>query len=123
MGRNDPPGSGYTGPEPEVFVRLIRTLPALAASLLVACQGTRGDEPLSPDGTPPSCVDGDDFPEGAVEPMALGEVLFPYAWPKARSRFSGETVAMDLGDAPCAQSDGIEWSPFDVLLFVSIPAW
>lgn len=101
----------------------VRFLPVLAASLLAACQGVRGDDPIAPDGTPPSCTDGDAYPSGAVEPMALGEVLFPYAWPAARSRFSGETVPMDLSDAPCAQSDDIEWSPFDVLLFVSIPAW
>lgn len=98
-------------------------LPLLAiTSLLFGCQ-TRGDEPLAPEGTPPSCADGDEYPSGAVEPMALGSVLTPYRWPEARSRGTGDTVPLDLADAPCAQSEDIEWSPFDVLLFVSIPAW
>lgn len=90
--------------------------------LLVGCNRAV-DEPLAPTGTPPSCTDGDDYPTGPTDPMALGSVLSPYAWPAARSRRSGETVPLDLADAPCAQSDDIDWSPFDVLLFVSIPAW
>ena len=92
------------------------------ALLLGACQGAVED-PLAPTGEPPSCADGDTYPAGAVNPMAVGEVLSPYAWPEARSRRSGETVPLDLADAPCAQTDDIDWSPFDVLLFVSIPAW
>lgn len=63
-----------------------------------------------------------DYPEGAVEPMALHEVLSPYRWAKA-IHGDGRQAPLDLGFVPCAGSDDIEWSPFDVLVFVSIPAW
>lgn len=92
--------------------------------LAVACQGPGGADPLPPDGTPPACADGETYPEGAVEPMALGEVITPYAWPEAVPRFPGAARArLDLATVPCASDPDIEWSPFDVLLFVSIPAW
>jgi hypothetical protein len=104
-------------------MRLLNALPAFAATWLAGCGGTRGSDPIAPDGTPPSCADGDDYPAGASEPMALGDTLFPYAWPEARSRSTGETVPLNLGDVPCDQAEDIDWSPFDVLLFVSIPAW
>lgn len=61
------------------------------------------------------------YPE-AEEPMALGEVLFPYRWSEARHR-DGRTGAIRLREVFCGTSDDIDWSPFDVLLFVSIPAW
>jgi len=62
------------------------------------------------------------YPAGAVEPMALGEVLTPYRWPQAGS-FAGAMAELDLADAPCAAPGDIDWSPFDVLVFISIPAW
>ena len=54
--------------------------------------------------------------------MARGEVLFPYSWPKARHR-DGRSGSLDLQFVPCNDDPDIDWSPFDVLLFVSIPAW
>lgn len=63
------------------------------------------------------------YPEGAVEPMALNEVISPYAWPDARHRSDGRQATLELGHVPCNTDDDIDWSPFDVLLFVSIPAW
>jgi hypothetical protein len=78
--------------------------------------------PLSPDGIAPDCVD-TTYPPDPVEPMALGEPLAPYAWPEARHLGTGQTATLDLGQVPCAIDDDIDWSPFDVLLFVSIPAW
>ncbi|MEO0605162.1 MAG: hypothetical protein AAF211_27275 [Myxococcota bacterium] len=63
------------------------------------------------------------YPAGAVEPMALGEVISPYRWNQASLRETGERVTVDLGQVPCGLDDDIDWSPFDVLLFVSIPAW
>lgn len=63
------------------------------------------------------------YPSGATEPMMLGQVLRPYRWPDARSRVDGRQVALDLAHAPCDTAEDIDWSPFDVLLFVSIPAW
>ena len=62
------------------------------------------------------------YPEGAVEPMAIDEVLSPYRWPKAIDG-TGRNVPLDLAKVPCADDEEIDWSPFDVLLFVSIPAW
>lgn len=64
------------------------------------------------------------YPEGAVEPMALGEVLTPYRWPVAIHRDGRpERPNLRLATVPCADDEDIDWSPFDVLLFVSIPAW
>lgn len=100
----------------------------LGASLIglfaAACGGgaTSGMDPLTPDGDPPDCARGEAYPE-PTEPMALGEVLFPYAWPDAIHRGTGARGALDLGAVPCATDPDIDWSPFDVLLFVSIPAW
>lgn len=63
-----------------------------------------------------------DYPAGAVDPMAIDEVLWPYRWPTA-IHGDGTQVALDLAEAPCGFDQIIEWSPHDVLLFVSIPAW
>ncbi len=63
------------------------------------------------------------YPAGAVEPMALGEVITPYRWNQASLRETGARVSVDLAQVPCALDDDIDWSPFDVLLFVSVPAW
>ncbi|MEM9461392.1 MAG: hypothetical protein AAGF11_44925 [Myxococcota bacterium] len=63
-----------------------------------------------------------EYPAGAVEPMALNEVLTPYSWPTA-IHGDGTQAALSLADAPCGIDDVIEWSPHDVLVFVSIPAW
>jgi hypothetical protein len=101
----------------------LSSLTALFTALAAGCGSSRGMDPLEPDAAPPGCEGGDTYPANPVEPMAVGEVLFPYSWPQATSRRTGETVPLNLGDVPCAQSDDIDWSPFDVLLFVSIPAW
>lgn len=61
------------------------------------------------------------YPE-ASEPMALGEVLFPYRWLDARHR-DGRTGEIRLRNVFCDNDEDIDWSPFDALLFVSIPAW
>ena len=63
-----------------------------------------------------------DYPAGAVDPMALDEVLTPYSWATG-IHADGRTANVDLGTMPCATDGDIDWSPFDVLLFVSIPAW
>ena len=63
------------------------------------------------------------YPAGAAEPMAVGSVLFPYRWPEARRLDRSGRVALDLALAPCNVDPDIDWSPFDVLLFVSLPAW
>jgi hypothetical protein len=49
-------------------------------------------------------------------------VITPYTWPNA-IHGDGRMAPLDLADAPCGTDGTIEWSPFDVLLFISIPAW
>lgn len=89
---------------------------SLAAGLLLAALVGCEEPP------PRATVDECNYPEGAVEPMAQGEVLTPYSWPSA---LDGERsqLALDLQFAPCDTDPELDWSPFDVLLFVSIPAW
>jgi len=63
-----------------------------------------------------------DYPPGAVEPMALNEPLWPYRWPTARHA-DGRDFPIDLNEVVCTADPNIDWSPFDVLVFVSIPGW
>jgi len=86
---------------------------------------TGGDvpPPIAPNASAPSFTDDDTYPLPVVEPMALGEVLFPHSWPIAVHRGTGLTIVLDLANVPCALDAEIDWSPFDVPLFVSIPAW
>ena len=99
---------------------MTRPLLFLALASHVACAMSTEDPVL-----PGDAIDCDSttYPDGAVEPMALGEVISPYRWPNASLRSDGSLVSVDLAEAPCAMDDDIDWSPFDVLLFVSIPAW
>ena len=69
-------------------------------------------------GTPGGC----EYPIGAVDPMALNEVLWPYSWPRAIAA-DGTEVQLELADAPCGDDATMEWSAHDVLVFISIPAW
>lgn len=59
----------------------------------------------------------------AVAPMAEGEAMEAYRWPAAKQMRDESDTNVDLASAYCDSSDEIDWSPFDVLLFVSIPAW
>jgi hypothetical protein len=54
--------------------------------------------------------------------MTEGETLYPYSWPRA-FRADDTEIALDLSKAPCDEDEDIDWSPFDTLTFVSIPAW
>lgn len=93
----------------------LRTLLPLPLLALIGC--ATGAE--APDPPPEAECD---YPEGAVEPMTVGEVVTRYAWDTALHS-DGREASVDLGDAYCGTDDVIAWSPFDVLLFVSIPAW
>lgn len=75
-----------------------------------------GDTSDTSDGGP--CT----YPAGAVEPMALGEVLTPYAWPEA-IRADGLTTPLALENAACDDDAVIDWTPRDVIVFISWPAW
>lgn len=107
----------------------------LLALVLTACTNGAGEtetsdptsfptdsDPLVTAGTVCS-EDGTGYPAGAVEPMALGKVLFPYRWPDAIHRGTGARGPLDLSLVPCAGDPDIDWSRFAALLFVSIPAW
>jgi len=90
----------------------MRPWPLLLLPLLLGCPPAASDDDDST--PPPSC----DYPEGAVEPMELGEVLTAHSWPVAMTP-DGEESNLDLTDLYCNDA----WDPFEVLLFVSIPAW
>lgn len=62
------------------------------------------------------------YPSGAVEPMALGAVLWPYQWPEAIDG-TGANHPLDLTEVTCTEDPNRDWSPFDVLVFISIPGW
>lgn len=88
----------------------------LVPLVLAACSGGADVDNRGPR------ADGCDYPDGAVEPMALDRVIWPYAWDEAKS-LSDEDRALRLEDVYCNTDDDMDWSPFDVLLFVSVPAW
>jgi hypothetical protein len=58
----------------------------------------------------------------AVEPMALDEPLAAYAWPLA-IHGDGTHTPLDLEQAHCDTDAIIDWSPHEILVFISIPAW
>lgn len=74
--------------------------------------------------TDPGDGDGDQpcvYPD-AAEPMALDQPLAAYAWPEAlRNNFV--STPLSLEDAYCDSDEEIDWSPHDLLVFISIPAW
>lgn len=94
----------------------MKRLMTALAGVMVACGG--GERQI---GTPDGACDG--YPEDAVRPMEVGAVMFPYSWPVARNVADGTEAALDLGQVPCGTDPAIDWSPFDALLFISIPAW
>lgn len=92
-------------------------LSTLVMGALAGCSTPPTRSVNTPDG---ACAD---YPANAVRPMELGSVLFPYSWTQTTHLRTGSDATIDLGQVPCASDDEIDWSPFDVLLFVSIPAW
>ncbi|MBX2799444.1 MAG: hypothetical protein KTR31_17345 [Myxococcales bacterium] len=90
----------------------------------LGCAGAPAD-PLTPRSTGPACDEGETYLEHDVDPVAmeLGGVMYPHRWPEGEHRGTGLRTEVDLGAIPCGTSSDIDWSPFDVLLFVSIPAW
>ena len=98
------------------MLHLCRAVPLIASCTLVGCASQ-----LPPIDTAPT-PDGCSYPGDAAHPMELGQPLYPYRWNNARHR-DGRTGRLDLHEAPCATGDDIDWSPFDVLVFISLPAW
>ena len=93
------------------------TLLFLAACGTPADEGDFEDSGDTSGDTGPGCA----YPE-AVEPMALNQPLFGYSWPEAHHA-NGATGPLDLTRAFCNTAPDIDWSPFDFLLFISVPAW
>jgi hypothetical protein len=89
-----------------------------AFAALVGCGGSSVPRET---GTPNTACDA--YPANAVRPMEVGAVLYPYAWPVARNLADQRELPLDLGKVPCATDPDIDWSPFDVLLFISVPAY
>ena len=54
--------------------------------------------------------------------MALNQGLAPYAWPSA-IHADGTTTPLSLEEAYCGTDPVIDWSPHEILVFISIPAW
>ncbi len=90
----------------------------LLAAVSVAGCGVQSGPADPPDNTRAPCG----YPD-AIAPMAENEALEAYRWEAAKRMADGSDVAVDLAQAHCDTSETIDWSPFDVLLFVSIPAW
>ena len=89
--------------------------------------GDGDGEPATGDGDgEPATGDGDGdagcvYPD-AAEPMALDQPIAAYAWPTALHA-DGRVAMLDLENAYCDTDEVIDWSPHDILVFVSIPAW
>ncbi len=97
---------------------LLRALLLTACVTTVfGCAATGGDDDDAADDDDDVCT----YPDGAVEPMELGEVITPYSWNQATNADRDE-ASIDLARVFCNE-DEIDWSPFDVLLFISFPAW
>lgn len=99
----------------------MRHLTPLLSALLAACGAGGTDNVRDTDDGGPGNADCD-YPSGAVSPMALDQVITDYTWRNA-VHSDGREARLDLHEAHCDSSADIDWSPFDVLLFVSIPAW
>lgn len=63
-----------------------------------------------------------EYPSDAAEEMAVGSPLWPYSWPTSSAPDRSD-APLDLERVFCNDDPDRDWSPFDVLLFVSIPAW
>ena len=88
---------------------------------VVGLLGCGGSEPsLDSGSTPPeeACA----YPAGAGDTLTLNGIMPTWRWDDAR-HMDGRTASLEVRRIPCASDDDIDWSPFDVLLFVSIPAW
>ena len=104
------------------MIRTLLGLPGVAmAAVLSACAGDTSPTPTDWTPTPTTSPRDCTYPEGPEE-MTLDEPIFPYRWFDARHR-DGRDARLVLRDVFCNDDPDIDWSPFDVLLFVSIPAW
>ncbi len=99
-----------------------RLLSAVAFASGLLALGAACTEPSGPADPPDDTRAPCGYPD-AVSPMAEGEAMEAYRWDAAVQMRDGEATSLDLASAHCDSATAIDWSPFDVLLFVSIPAW
>ena len=62
------------------------------------------------------------YPAGATGSFLEPNILPAFSWPASLDGMRVDRP-LDLTTAFCANDPNIDWSPFDVLLFISIPAW
>jgi hypothetical protein len=91
----------------------------LTLLILTACGGAPADKPTDSATPTEPCF----YPEGAVDPMELDGVIPAFSWPQAIRMSDAVAGSLDLVNAHCDTDPLSDWSPHDVLLFVSIPAW
>ena len=96
------------------------SLATLSCALFVAACGGETEPTGDPD-TAASCLT-PDYARIAPETMELGEMMPAFSWSTALHG-DGRSSVLDLAGVPCNALGDIEWSPFDVLLFVSVPEW
>ncbi len=87
--------------------------PELDAGTPVPDAGPTPEPDAGPE-PPPLCA----YP-GGTQGFASGNTIAPHQWDEAFAPDDG-VAPLRLADAPC---DSVEWSPFDTLVFIAIPAW
>jgi hypothetical protein len=90
---------------------------ALCTCFSLSCGGGGATDTADGIGGDSDCA----YPQ-ATEPMALDESLAAYSWPEAMAA-NGDSFPLDLERVFCNADDNVDWSIFDYLLFVSVPAW
>lgn len=68
--------------------------------------------------TEPKCA----YPFSYDTAMLEGAILEPFGWKTARHR-DGREAPLYMEEVFCNDAPDMDWSPFDVLVFVAIPAW
>ena len=106
-----------------------RTAPLALGALAWACSG--GASPLPSAMMGPTSDAGSDagpatgcaalYPDYAAV-MTLDQAVEPWRWPRAVDG-QGNVTDLDLAEAFCNDDPDLDWSPFDLLLFVSVPGW
>ena len=61
------------------------------------------------------------YPDFA-NPMTVGQAIEPWTWARAIDAMD-VSRGLSVRDVFCNQDGDMDWSPFDLLLFISIPAW
>lgn len=95
-----------TVPEPEPTVSVTDTAPSAPV------------DTSPPEKKTPPC----EHPVSFDTSMGQGALLEPFGWKVAR-HLDGREAPLFMERVFCNDDPDIDWSPFDVLVFVAIPAW